>query len=72
MIDLVGLINDLSTHGVVDLIGENNTISYILVMSDVTDITVVENILESYIITEYPNRVTSTLVGGIYKAQYNK
>lgn len=71
MIDIVGLINDLSTHGVVDLIGENNTLSYILVMSDVTDITV-ENILESYIITEYPNRVTSTLVDGTYKAQYNK
>ena len=72
MIDIVGLINDLSAHGVVDLIGENNTISYILTMSGVTDITVVENILESYIITEYPNRVTSTLADGIYKAQYNK
>lgn len=65
------LINDLQPYGVVDFCGVNNPKSYVVVLNNViTDETTLKNIIDGYVLTDYPNIGTITLVDGTFKVEY--
>ena len=65
------LINDLQPYGVVGFCGVNNPKSYVVVLNNViTDEITLKNIVEGYVLTDYPNINTMTLVDGRFKIEY--
>jgi len=73
MVDREGLISELTPYGNIVFCDENNIISYIVVVSDViTDVTTLKNITDNYLLGDYPNLNTISLVDNTFKCQYNK
>lgn len=66
------LISELQNYGVVDFCGVNNPKSYVVVLQNViTDEITIKNIIENYIMIDYPNQDTISLIDGVFKCQYS-
>ena len=67
-VDILNLTIDLNTHGVIELIGQNNENGFLVIMNNVTvDLTTLNTITTTYISADFPEIVSETLVDGIYK-----
>jgi len=71
-VDRDALIQELEQYGNVVFCDINNTISYVVVMSDWTsDAATFESIANIYIVPDFPYLYNFTLQDGTIKAQYN-
>ncbi|MCP4761459.1 MAG: hypothetical protein GY870_06730 [archaeon] len=73
MINREALVNDLTQYGTVVFCDVNSDVSYVIIMDNWTGtIEDFNTILDTYVVTEYPNNITRTLVDGILKSQQDK
>ena len=71
-VDRNALVQELEQYGNVVFCDINNTISYVVVMSDWTsDAATFESIANIYIVPDFPYLYNFTLQDGTIKAQYN-
>jgi len=71
-VDTQTLISELQNYGTVDFCGVNNSKSYVVVLQNViTDEITIKNIIENYILTDYPIQDVMSLVNGVFKCQYS-
>jgi len=68
MVDIVNLVNDLNSYGDIELVGQNNTKGYVVIMINVTtDLQTLNTITTNYIAPDFPEIASETLVDGVYK-----
>ena len=68
MVDIVNLVNDLNSYGDIELVGQNNTKGYVVIMINVTtDLKTLNTITTNYIAPDFPEIASETLVDGVYK-----
>jgi hypothetical protein len=73
MINIEQLTTELTPYGNILFLGENNEMSFVIAMNEVTtDEQTIENIVHSHISGDYPNEITRTLIDGVYKAHHQK
>ena len=73
MVNREALVNDLTQYGTIVFCDMLNEISYLIVIDNWTGtIEDFNTILDTYVVTEYPNNITRTLVDGVLKSQQDK
>ena len=73
MVNREELVVELEKFGVVMYCNPINEITYLIVMDNWTGtIEDFNNILDVFVVSEYPNNITRTLVDGVLKSQQDK
>ena len=71
-VDTQTLISELENYATINFCGVNNPRSYVVVLQNViTDEITIKNIIENYILTDYPSQDVMSLVDGVFKCQYS-
>lgn len=71
-VNTVQLQSDLEAHGTVIICGEHSEDSYLVVMEGVADHDAAHDVIDSYVLAEYPNQTNCTWVDGVLKCEKTK
>ena len=72
-VDTQALITELEQYGTVEFCDINNEKSYIIVINNYnSDEATFLNLVNTYLIQDYPNQIALTIADGVLKSEYYK
>ena len=73
VVDTQALITELEQYGTVEFCDINNERSYVIVVNNYnSDESTFLNLVNTYIIQDYPNQIALTIADGVLKSEFDK